>query len=161
MKSSFFLWAQLCPGSATERRSALPIPTAFPAASLWHPCGAERRLFRGGCSTCRRLLLSRGGCCAWSGVQSGTWLSPPCQLSGWRVCSGMRSTSSVALVQLLLSPKQQGNWKRDDVSWYVAPCSRLIAKSLHLIAGLCFSLVYWYSDDILPATDLSFPVTVF
>lgn len=53
-------------------------------------------------------------CVEWGAV--GDLAVPPCQLSGWRVCSGMRSTSSVALVQLLLSPKQQGNWKRDDVS---------------------------------------------
>lgn len=118
----------------------------FPPAHPHNPCDGEALLFQGGCSRC--WLFPVGGCSVCGEVQSGTWLSSP-QLSGWHLSPGIQSTRGVALAQPPLSPKQQGNWRKEAVSWSVALCSRLKDKSLHLITGLCFSLVYRYSNDIL------------
>lgn len=151
MKSSFILWGQLCPGSAAVWRSALRIPAASPQ----HPCSIPALQSRG-CSGEAVPHVAVGSfqwgrlCVEW-GAAGDMAVPPPPQADG---LACVLQECAVYPAQPPLSPDQLGNWKREDIPWYVAPRSGLIAKLLRLIAGLCFSLVYQYSN-------LSFVVTVF
>lgn len=135
MRSCCFPRSQLCQVSIPQPHSILPQ-----------------------CSSCSGTVFSRGGLRTWSRTQKRR----PCllPLSCWLVCPGMCCTSDMALEQLELFLKQQGSWRRDDVPRCTAPCSRLLAKLLHLIAVLCFSSVYPNSNDILPAVWFSVVVAV-
>lgn len=124
MRSSFILWAQLCSGNMAVQNSSIHL--VFPPAHPHNSCDREALLLQRGCSRC--WLFPVGGCSVCAEVQSGTWLSP-LQLSGWYLSPGIQSTRGVALAQPPQSPKQQGNWRKEAVSWSMALCSRLKAKS--------------------------------
>lgn len=135
------------------QRSALLIPMAFSTASLQQ--GAEP--VQGSCCFYPVGAVVHGvGCSQRLGCRH-----PPQVVRLTRVPRNVqyswRSLGTASTVTKTAGQLVQGK----GCLLIRAPCSRLTAKSLCLIAGLCFSLVYRYSNDTLPAMNLSFVVMFF
>lgn len=135
------------------QRSALLIPTAFPTVSLQD--GAEAVLRR--CWFYPVGAVVHGvGCSHRLGCHH-----PPRVVRLARVPRNVQYIRRSLGTASALSETAGQLVQEKGCLLICAPYSRLVARSLCLIAGLCFSLVYRYSNDILPAMDLSFVVTFF
>lgn len=142
MKSSFILWAQLCSGNMAVQGSSPGIPPSTSTQSLWWGGTAvPGRLFQ-------MLVVSSGGllCVWWGAVRDLAVLTTVVRLAliprnpEYTWCSlGTASTVS----------RTAGQLEEGGCLLIRGPLLRLKDKSLHLITGLCFSLVYRYSNDIL------------